>query len=296
MNQSIQNKSIITAACLCAALTAHATEGGLSVDSNGAENFMAGALPPPGIYALEIGNHYKTTRVNDASGNDLKLPGFKVEVNAVASGFLWMTGTKVFGGDLGAIVVIPLIDLSVDMANTHQSKSGIGDIKVGLGVGYHHSPNLHSVAGFDVFLPTGAYNKADLANIGKNHSAFQPVYIVTYIDPTGFNGDLKMGYAINGKNHATGFTSGNEFHADYAAGWGLGNGWTIGVGGYVYRQITDDFGPGADSNRGSAMAIGPSIKYDGGKGWFATLKFENEFNVKNRTQGNSLWLKVALPL
>ena len=37
-----------------ATLAACATEKGQSVDSNGAENFVAGALPPPGFYALEV--------------------------------------------------------------------------------------------------------------------------------------------------------------------------------------------------------------------------------------------------
>ncbi len=296
MKHTTFKKSIAAAALIGTALAANATEGGLSVYPNGTENFMLGALPPPGLYGMVFGNHYEAKRVNDNSGNDLNIPGFKVQADVVAGRLAWVPGTKLMGGDLVAHVIIPVVNLSVTVPGASQSKSGVGDITTGLGVGYHHSPNLHSVAAIDLFLPTGAYNKNDLANIGKNHFAFEPVYAVSYIDPNGFNGDLKFGYIVNSKNDATDFTSGNEFHFDYAAGWGLGNGWTVGVGGYVYQQVTDDAGTGANGNHASAMAIGPSVKYDSGKGWFGTLKFENEFNVKNRAQGNSVWLKAVFPL
>lgn len=59
--------------------------------------------------------------------------------------------------------------------------------------------------------------------------------------------------------------SGQESHADYALGWGFGNGWTAGIGGYVYRQV----GATVLDNKGRAMGIGPSIKFDGGK-WMLT--------------------------
>lgn len=293
----IKKTTSIGALLLGASMGANATEGGLSMYPNGTENFMSGALPPPGLYGMVFGNHYEASQVNDNSGNNLNIPGFKVSANVVAGRLAWVPGVKVMGGDLVAHVIVPVVNLSVTVPGASQSKSGIGDITTGLGVGFHHSANLHSVLALDVFVPTGGYNKTDFANIGKNHWAFEPVYAVSYINPTGFNGDLKFGLIFNGKNDSTDYTSGNEFHFDYAAGWGLGNGWTVGVGGYVYQQVTDDSGVGApaNGNRGRAMAIGPNVKYDSGKGWFATLKYENESNVKNRAQGTSVWLKTVFP-
>ena len=46
----------------------------------------------------------------------------------------------------------------------------------------------------------------------------------------------------------------------------------------------------------SAFAIGPSVKYDSGKGWFITGKWQAETNTKNRAQGNALWIKAVFPL
>ncbi len=194
-----------------------------------------------------------------------------------------------------AHAILPVVNLSVSVPGASQSKTGIGDITTGLGLGFHHSPNLHSVLALDLFVPTGGYDKNDLANIGKHHWAVEPVYAVSYVNPAGFNGDIKLGYTFNGRNSSTGYTSGQELHFDYAAGWGFGNGWTAGVGGYVYQQTTDDRQNGATvgNHRSSAIAFGPSVKYDSGKGWFATLKWEQESQVKNRSQGNALWLKAV---
>lgn len=275
--------------------TAQATEGGGSVYPNGTENYMAGALPPPGLYGMVFGNHYESGRVNDNSGNDLNVPNFKVRADVLAARLAWVPGVNVLGGDLVAHVIVPVVNLSVTTPGGSQTKTGVADLTAGLGVGYHHSPNLHSVLAVDTYLPTGAYSKTDIANLGKNHFAIEPVYALTYVSPDGFNGDIKLGYIINSKNDATGFTSGDEFHFDYAAGWALNKHWTVGLGGYVYQQVTDDAGPGANTNHASAMAIGPSIKYDSGSGWFVTLKLENESNVKNRAQGNSVWLKAVHP-
>ena len=290
------------AATLCALAlaspAAQATEGGVSLYPHGAEGYMTAVVPPPGLYGLVYGTHYSADRLKGNDGKDLGIPGFRVKAQAVVGRLAWVPGTKLLGGDLVAQVVVPLVHLQVSAAGARQSKSGIGDLTAGMGLGYHHSPNLHSVVALDVFLPTGSYAQADLANIGKNHWGLEPIYALSYVDPKGFNGDLKLSYTVNGRNRDTRYRSGNEFHADYAAGWGLGNGWTLGVGGYYLQQLTDDRQAGAvvAGNRGRAMSLGPNIKYDSGQGWFATVKWEKEFNARNRAQGQALWLKGVFPL
>ncbi|MEY5100140.1 MAG: hypothetical protein RJA36_2859 [Pseudomonadota bacterium] len=296
----MSNRTIIAAAALLASLgAAQATELGGSVYPHGTENFMAGALPPPGVYGMVFGNVYNADRLNDKDGKDLKVPGFKVHANVVAPRLVWVPGTQVLGGDLVAHVIAPLVDLKVSTPGGSQSKSGLGDLTVGVGVGHHYSPNLHSVAALDAYLPTGGYTKGDIANIGRNYAAIEPVYALSYIDPKGFNGDIKLGYLINQKNNDTDYRSGNEFHFDYAAGYGLGNGWTLGVGGYYKQQLTGDSGSGAAAvgdNKYRGLAIGPNVKYDSGKGWFVTAKWQQETQVRNGAQGNALWLKAVFPL
>lgn len=292
--------SVLAAAvlALCGAGGAQATEGGGSIYPHGVENYMAGALPPAGLYGIVYANSYSADRVNDANGNNLNIPGFKVNANVVAPRLVWVTGQKLLGGDMVVHAIAPLVNLKVEAGGQSQSKTGLGDMTVGIGAGFHHSANLHSIVALDLILPTGGYTQGDQANIGRHYSAFEPVLAVTQVDPNGFNADIKLGYLVNQRNSATDYTSGQEFHFDYSAGWGLGNGWTAGVGGYYYQQMSEDKKPGQNvaDNKGKTLAIGPSVKYDSGKGWFVTAKWQQETAVENRAQGSALWLKAVFPL
>ena len=179
-----------------------------------------------------------------------------------------------------------------------QRKTGLGDIVVGAALGYHHSDKLHSIVALDTYLPTGRYDKNDLANIGTNHWAVEPVYAVSYVQPKGVVADAKIGYIFNQRNSDTDYKSGDELHADYSAGWAFGNGWTAGVGGYALQQTTSDkqHGETLAHSKTRAFAIGPSVKYDSGKGWFASLKWQKEVVAQNRPEGNAVWLKAVFPL
>lgn len=291
----------IALAVLCAGaatISVHAAEGGGSIYPHGTENYMGGVLPPPGMYGLLYGNVYRATRLNDHNGDRVPVPGFKVEANVVAARLIWVTQQKLLGGDLAFHTIAPLVDLTVRAAGQRDSRTGLGDMTFGAGLGFHHSPNLHSIALMDLIAPTGSYDRDRLANIGKNHWAVDMAYVLSYVDPKGFNGDIKLGYIINRRNSATQYKTGDELHFDYALGWGLGNGWTVGAGGYFYHQLSNDrqYGASLANSKSSAFSVGPSIKYDSGKGWFVTVKWEKEFEAKNHTEGNALWVKAAFPL
>lgn len=289
------------AACAMAGLfvsqAANATEGGGSIYPMGAESFLTGALPPPGFYPLIYATRYSADELKNNNGDTIPL-NFKVTAKAVVPRFVWVTGAKLLGGQVTHALIVPLVDLDVNVAGNGQGKSGIGDISVSvLALGYHHSPNLHSLVAFDIMAPTARYNKTDMANIGRNYWAVQPLYTVSYIDPAGWNADFKAMLDFNFKNSDTDYKSGHEFHVDYSLGYGFASNWVAGVGGYVYKQITSDELHGVDvpNNRGRAFAIGPSIKYDNGKGMFVMLKWQKEMNVRNRPEGHAFWIKALYP-
>ncbi len=194
-------------------------------------------------------------------------------------------------------LIDPLVDLKVEVNGQSQSKQGLGDIIFGPALGFHHSEKLHSILALDLIAPTGRYDRGDLANIGRNYWDIEPVLAISYIDPAGLNIDVKTMYDFNLENPATDYRSGQELHMDYAIGWGLGNGWVVGVGGYAYRQITDDRQDGEtiEDNKGRAFAIGPSVKYTSKDGWFLTAKWEQETQVRNRAEGDAYWLKLTVP-
>ena len=284
--------------CISTTFTAFATEGGGSTFPAGTENFVAAVVPPPGFYAIEYINHYNADRLNDNNGNGIPIPGgFKLRATAAATRFSLVTDTPLLGGQVVATAILPLVSVKVSAAGASSSNSGLGDITLGTGVAWHHSQKLHSLASLDFVLPTGSYEATRQANIGRNYLTVQPTYLVSWIDPAGINADAKFTLNFNQKNKDTNYQSGNEFIMDYAVGWGWGNGLVTGVGGYVYQQLSDDKVNGAvvPGAKGKAFSIGPSFKYDTGKGLFMTAKIEKEFDAKSRAQGTAIWIKATLP-
>lgn len=275
---------------------AQATEGGGGVYPNGNENYLAGALPPPGTYFLTYASHYEASTLRDNNGDKIPL-NFIVQADALALRVVHVTRQQILGGQLLFHAVAPLVDLRVKVGTADGSTSGLADMVFGTGLGYHASDKLHYVWAVDVSAPTGSYDSNKVANLGRNYWNIEPVFALTYVQPNGFNADVKVMYDFNGVNNATNYRSGQELHADYSAGWALGNGWTVGVGGFVYQQMTDDQQNGVTvaGHKGRAYAIGPSIKYDSGKGWFFTAKFEQERGVINRAEGSTFRIKALLP-
>ncbi|MFG6432989.1 SphA family protein [Roseateles sp. LYH14W] len=294
---SVRCCTLSLALSLGAAGLAQATEGGGSAYPRGVENYLAGAVPPPGLYWLGYGNVYSADRLNDKDGNEIPIPGFKVQAGALVLRPVWSTTYQALGGNIVFHSVIPLVDLKVNAAGNSQHKTGIGDVTVGIGLATHYSPQFHTALGLDLVLPTGGYGKDDLANIGRNYATWQPLYALSWTDAKGFNGDLKFTFNLNQRNKDTDYRSGNELFIDYAAGWGLGNGWTVGVGGHAWQQLGNDKSAGATlaDSKVRAFSIGPSIKYDNGAGWFITAKLQKETAVRNSTQGTAFWLKTLIP-
>lgn len=274
-----------------------ATEGGGSSAPMGSDNWAIAAMPPPGFYAQIFGSHYRADSLRDNRGDKVPVD-FSVRADAISPRLIWVTEQTVLGGALAFHSIMPLVDMKVDLNGQSQSKRGLGDMYFGSALGFHPSDKLHTLVALDVIAPTGEYDRNDLANIGRNYWVIEPVVAASYIDPAGLNADIKMKYDFNLENRATDYRSGQEFHFDYSVGWAVSPNWVVGVGGYFYRQTTDDRVDGDQlaDNKGRAFAIGPSVKYDSGKGWFLSAKWQQESSVRNRAEGDAYWLKLVFPL
>ena len=66
-----------------------------------------------------------------------------------------------------------------------------------------------------------------------------------------------------------------------------------GVGGYVYQQVTDDKGPNSAMGKRALGAVRRSAASQGG--WLFTLKWQKDFEVRNRPEGNQLLAKLVIP-
>ena len=286
---------------------AQATEGGVSSWPMGIEIYGMGILPPPGTYGQLFVGNYMADTLRDNAGN--KAADIDLRVTTLVPRFVWVTEQQVLGGNLGFHALLPLNDIRLNIKNgPHEHKRGLGDAHLGPVIGFHHSDKFHTAMGVDFVVPTGGeYDKNDLVNLGTNYYTVQAVYAMTYMDPAGFNADARLMYDYNFENQDTHYQSGRELHADYTLGWGLGNGWVLGIGGHAYKQVSDDqcsaahcaaaaAVDAADGNRGSSFSIGPAIQYASKDGWSLSAKWQDESGVRNRTDGQTYWLKFTIPL
>lgn len=275
----------------------YAMEGNGSTYAMGVEQHMMGAFPPkPGFYSLNYAQHYSANRLRNNNGSKA-VDDFDLEVDVIASRLAYISDKTLLGGRLGAHVLVPFVDMDVRVNGRTDSDKGMGDIVMAPMLGYDFSPEFHAILALDIVVPTGRYDSKKLANIGRNYWAIEPLAVFTYVQPNGFNGDIKIMYDFNFENSETDYKSGQEFHFDYDAGWGFANRWVAGVGGYAYWQVTDDriHGERVHNNKSKALGIGPSLKYTG-DGWFASVKWQKDFQVRNRPDGEALWLKATFPL
>lgn len=269
---------------------------------NGAENWFAGAIPPPGNYFINYFGNWSGT-MRDGSGNKVRPAGKDIKLNATfnALRFLKATETQVLGANYSWAVLVPIVRLSVETPAGKASRTGIGDATLTPLILSWHSPEWHYLLGLDINLPTGAYDKNDHPgkNLGENYYSFEPVFAATYLNSSGWEVSGKFMYNVKTKNKDTDYRSGDEFHMDYLVGKHFGP-WSVGVSGYYLKQITNDRQNGAkvgsDGNRGQVFAAGPSIKYQTKSNSQLIFQWHRETSLENRFGGDKVWFKFITPL
>lgn len=290
------SKSVACAIFLALSANALATETAGSNFLNGIEQFTMVSAPTAGVYYLVQAAEYDAHEIRDDNGDVRNLP-FRKKIQVIAPRVVWVTKQKMFGGRLIFQGVAPLMRVEGQRGAMSQTHSGLGDISVGSALVFSPFEELSYAAGVVVTAPTGEYNANDLANPGRNYWSVRPRFALSYADPEGLNADVSLNYNFNRRNNDTGYRSGQEFHADYAVGWGFATGWVGGISGFAYQQTSDDQinGTTITNNRGRAFGIGPAIKFDDGYGWMVNAAYQKEFGVRNRPSGNTFSLRAVLP-
>ncbi len=282
-----------------------ATEGGGGAYPNGAEDFMSGAVPPPGYYFINYFLFYHADKFNNKHGDNVD-KDFDLDVIANTFRFIYITKQQIFGGYWGVHIFVPIMYQDVTATTPggvkSDTKTGLGDIIVDPFILSWHTKNWHFATGVDIYMPTGSYDKDDMANTSRNYWTFEPIVALTYMSDFGLEVSSKFMYDFNTNNPDTDYRSGQEFHFDYTVAYKIDN-WRVGVGGYYYKQVTNDEINGekvtfpaslgfSEGFKGQAVAVGPQLKYDY-KNMSFVLKYLFETAVENRPQGNDLWFKFV---
>ena len=271
---------------------------------NGVEDFMVGALPPPGTYLVNYLLYVQKDSLRDNSGKKLPVD-FDATVIAEVPRLIWVSPYTILGASYAAHAFLPLYSADVKASsaaipplNFDKDYKGIGDIIFSpLVLGWHFGPELHAVFAVDIWAPTGNYDKNDPATqiLSKNHWTFEPVLAVSYLK-NGFDLSAKLMYDFNTKNSDTNTKPGQEFHVDWAAGYSLPSGFTGGVVGYNYWQTTDDKVAGVETpnDRSQVGGIGVGLKYWPKMGPFSmTLKQYWEYSAKSMPTGPQTQFKMT---
>jgi hypothetical protein len=281
-------------------IEAQAAENAAGWYALGTKASMAGFVPPPGTYFIDVNYYYEGNAKGSAAKGvalrnieglalnlsleaDVKVNG-KVYYNLPS--VLWVAPNKVLGGNvgIGAIVPVGWKDVGVDLDvlatvtlppplsttlqtsrrfNLDDSSTEFGDPVLNALIGWHEG-NWHWNVSTLVNLPIGPWSNSSISNLSFNHWGLDTTAAVTWLDPRiGFEVSAAPGFTFNWENPDTDYKTGTEFHVEFALLQHFSKRFAVGVAGYHYQQVTGDSGIGARLGdfKGRVTSVGPVVTY-----------------------------------
>ncbi|KUM43282.1 hypothetical protein AR540_05935 [Pseudomonas sp. EpS/L25] len=292
---------------LLAGSAAQATENGMPTTAAGVQDFGSGFMPPStpfGTLGLRISD-YQARVLKDSHGRD-DGNDFDINVLAIGLAYLRMTDQQLLGAryGFGAVSVFFRMDASLGINAGGQrvfSDSAElfrpADIQlIPLILAWTPAPGVGINTQLSIQAPIGDYDKNRLVSPGTHHWTASPILNASYISPSGLELSSSFQVDINARNPATDYRSGVEYRHEFAVGQHVGD-WTLGLGGYYYRQLSDDDAPGLTrGNRARVVALGPAVSFfQPNSGlpaiWLHAYK---EFDARNRAEGYTVALKLGV--
>ncbi len=296
--------------------------GGGQAYPNGAEAFMVGAMPPPGITMINYAYYGHASKLKDDDGDDTHVLD-SADVGGDIIRLIWISKYKILGGNYGQHIFFGAINKDMDFNSPVGSKlkthyhdfDALYVIYSPLLMGWHFQEGkLHVAASAcDIYFPLYNEDKDNIASVGRNFWTFEPVLAVTWLPLPPLEISAKFMYDFNthqddyepGPPYQIDRDPGQEFHMDFNVSWGVAPGLRIGINGYYYQQTTSDdfddiddapaplrpFLKAAEEDKGRAVALGPGILYKH-QNFMTTLRYQHEFAVKNRPELQNVWFKL----
>ena len=248
-----------------------ADENGVSLWLPGQFGSLAAAPAVPGWSLGVVGYHTSVSASgNVAAAREISIgqvprtASVNLNANLDASGNLmfisptYTFATPVLGGQLAVSVIGAVGHLDTSIAGTltaqagpivatrngfiSDSLTGFGDLYPLVTLKWNQGVHNYMVYGFGD-IPVGAYDSTRLSNIGIGHGGIDFGAGYTYLNPmTGIEFSGVGGFTYNFKNTTTQYQNGIDFHFDWGASHWLSKQLFVGMVGYAYQQITDDFG------------------------------------------------------
>jgi hypothetical protein len=295
-------------------LAALAAEGGITHVLPGSAATLIDLLPTkPGWVAAGA---YLNYQGNTSAEKLLPIAGsvaagLDATSNAVLAGGFYTFEPKVLGAhySVGAFLPYVSVDVSASLNTTagairrNDSASGLGDVTlIPVMLAWKDESSWQYNALLPIYAPTGQYEQGRLANPGLNYWTFDPTIGASYNNPkTGLNAAVYAGIGFNTENNTTNYKSGTLMHVDASVQQLLpvGPGFLgIGAEAFYIDQISGDSGGNAllGDFKSRTAGLGPVLTYilpRGKETLVAELRWLHEMNVKNRLEGDYIWLKLV---
>jgi hypothetical protein len=302
-NSNVSRVTLYALGLLVFCTSAHATENGGPTTAPGVYDFGAGMTPPVTPYGT-VGirtSFYSANTQKDRTGRTVD-NHLSLDVLALSVAYLRMTNNTFLGANYGFGAVVPFFDMdgSIKVATPAGPLSlkadpfRMADMQIfPLILQWNLSRNLFINTQLQIQMPTGDYDKNRLVSPGVNHWTFSPLVNATYITDSGFEVSSSFEADFNTRNKATDYKNGIEYRHEFAVGQHLGP-WVVGMGGYYYRQFTDDQAPGlVYGQRARTMALGPAVSYFKPGLPPVWAHIYKEFDASNRAEGYTVALRVS---
>ncbi len=218
--------------------------------------------------------------------------------------FALTPGNKVLGGQYRAFLSIPFIDIeskniATPMGLANASNSGLGSIEIRpIDISWEVSPDIYMNAGFSAYSP-GDWSATELVNAGQNFWSFSPSVGISYLR-NGWNASAHLMYFANEANEDNDYKSGDETHLNLTAMKDIGEDLSIGLVGFLRKQIEDDENPnnaygGFTNERVESSGAGLSITKQLGPINLNAM-YTKSLETKSSGGGERIWLNAIIPL
>jgi hypothetical protein len=260
---------------------------------------------------------------NDATFNASKaLPfgnvlaaGVTVNMQADVPAAFYAYPFKFLGGTLASGVLVPFVWVDVKATATfdndhnpltgtrQDATSGLGDIEIMPLMAGWTNGDFKFDGMFNIWAPSGTYEKGQLANPGMGYWTFEPMVAISWLS-TKIGTEVSVYTAVdfNTENTDANYQSGDIFHVDATVAQHLplfGGFAGVGATAFYRKQITGDSGSGArlGSFETETYGVGPTISYAHPIGK-SILIFDGSWlpqtYAANTFKGDYFWAKLTL--